>query len=163
MTNPNDQQVGGNHYKSAFQHWDFVRETNQGYLEGGTTKYLGRSHKKNGVQDLNKALHYVDKLTEDVMLNARRTAWQNIPFVERVWVRMFSLQPFGRCKAWRDMLQMDCLEFVEANEIDCPHVTAAIMLVVTWGELDEHPLDTLRRARLEIELAIKAETDQNRP
>lgn len=66
MTSANDRQVGGEHYKAAFQHWDFVIEAKLSYLEGCATKYLARWRKKNGLQDLEKALHYVDKMLETV-------------------------------------------------------------------------------------------------
>lgn len=62
--NVDSVQVGGDHYKnSTYQHWDFVRNALEGrYLEGNITKYLARWRKKNGVQDLRKARHYIDKL-----------------------------------------------------------------------------------------------------
>lgn len=60
----NDHQVGGEHYKSDYQHWDFVSETRMHYLLANATKYISRFHKKNGIQDLKKAMHYVDKALE---------------------------------------------------------------------------------------------------
>lgn len=61
----NDIQVGGSHYASPYQHWDFVAEALQGrYLEGQITKYVYRWRKKNGTQDLEKALHFTNKLLE---------------------------------------------------------------------------------------------------
>jgi len=61
----NDVQVGGQHYKSAFQHWDFVNQVLEGrYMEGQITKYVSRWHKKNGLQDLQKAEHFLNKLLE---------------------------------------------------------------------------------------------------
>lgn len=61
--NPNDRQVGGSHYKSPFQHWDFVNIVLGGsYLEGCFTKYLSRWRKKGGLQDLMKSLHYLEKI-----------------------------------------------------------------------------------------------------
>ena len=36
----NKKQIGGEHYKSEYQHWDWVAETNQGYLMGCATKYI---------------------------------------------------------------------------------------------------------------------------
>lgn len=60
----NDRQVGGDHYKSDYEHWDFVEYVGLGYLEGCATKYVSRWRKKGGVDDLRKAEHYVDKLIE---------------------------------------------------------------------------------------------------
>ena len=64
MTSANDRQVAGSHYQSAYQHWDFVADTGMPYLLGCATKYLTRWRKKNGVQDLEKAIHYIDKAIE---------------------------------------------------------------------------------------------------
>lgn len=66
MTKANDRQVAGDHYKSSYQHWDWVVETNQGYLMGCATKYVARHRKKNGVQDLEKAMHFLQKINEHV-------------------------------------------------------------------------------------------------
>lgn len=67
----NDRQVGGNHYASStgVQHWDWVTVNEMGYLEGNATKYVSRWRKKNGLQDLEKAIHYVDKLRETAERN----------------------------------------------------------------------------------------------
>ena len=60
----NDKQVGGEHYKAEYQHWDFVCDTNMHYLLGCATKYLCRYKEKNGLQDLEKAKHYIQKAKE---------------------------------------------------------------------------------------------------
>ena len=60
----NEIQIGGSHYKSVLQHWDFVVNHNVSYLIANATKYLTRWRKKNGVQDLEKAGHYVSKALE---------------------------------------------------------------------------------------------------
>jgi len=60
----NASQVGGGHYKAHIQHWDFVIANDLGYFEGQITKYITRWRKKNGVQDLLKARHFLDKLIE---------------------------------------------------------------------------------------------------
>ena len=64
MTTANDTQIGGDHYRSEYQHWDFVEQAGLGYLEGCATKYVSRWRKKNGLQDLEKADHYLKKLIE---------------------------------------------------------------------------------------------------
>ncbi len=61
----NDIQHGGNHYKSqTIQPWDYIVSNNLGFLEGNAVKYLSRFRKKNGIEDLKKARHYIDKLIE---------------------------------------------------------------------------------------------------
>lgn len=61
----NDIQHGGSHYKELpFEPWDVIAEWNLGYFDGNAVKYLSRWRKKGGVQDLKKAMHYIQKLIE---------------------------------------------------------------------------------------------------
>lgn len=61
----NEIQYGGSHYKNkAIQPWDYVVANNLGYLEGSIIKYVSRWKDKNGVEDLLKARHFLDKLIE---------------------------------------------------------------------------------------------------
>ena len=60
----NETQVGGSHYKSLYEHWDLAVTIPLSYLEGCITKYVTRARKKNGIQDLKKATHYLEKLIE---------------------------------------------------------------------------------------------------
>ena len=64
----NDKQVGGVHYqgqsKTGRQHWDVVDEFNLDYFQGQITKYVMRWRLKNGIQDLEKARHFLDKYIE---------------------------------------------------------------------------------------------------
>lgn len=65
MNNPNERQVGGAHYRSEFQHWDLMAENyGAGYFEAAITKYITRWRKKNGVVDIEKAIHYYEKLLD---------------------------------------------------------------------------------------------------
>lgn len=58
-------QIGGDHYKNTpSQHWNLVITTRMGYFEGQITRYISRWRKKDGIQDLQKALHYIYKLIE---------------------------------------------------------------------------------------------------
>lgn len=60
-----EHQVGGSHYRSSYQHWSFVLDVGMDYLAGNATKYVARWRKKGGVEDLRKALTYLNKLEED--------------------------------------------------------------------------------------------------
>ena len=66
MHNANEKQVGGDHYATGgVQHWDYVQEALGGaYFMGNITKYVARHRRKNGLQDLEKALHYLQKAME---------------------------------------------------------------------------------------------------
>lgn len=61
----NARQVGGEHYGlSNFQHWDLVALFDLDYFQGQITKYVMRWSKKNGVVDLEKAQHFLEKYIE---------------------------------------------------------------------------------------------------
>lgn len=58
---PKDKQVGGSHYKDmAIQPSEFIVTNSIGWYEGNAIKYLCRHKAKGGVQDLRKALHYIE-------------------------------------------------------------------------------------------------------
>jgi len=60
----NLHQVGGEHYKNPVQHWDWVASNELDYFQGQITKYVARWKKKGGIQDLEKARHFLDKYIE---------------------------------------------------------------------------------------------------
>ena len=62
--NANSKQVGGEHYRSRIQHWDYVLANDIPYMEAQIIKYVTRWRKKNGVDDLHKAQHFLEKLIE---------------------------------------------------------------------------------------------------
>lgn len=64
MSDANTRQVGGTHYQSPYQHWDLVVKIGLDYLGAQVIKYLTRYRKKNGLQDVEKAGHFLDKLIE---------------------------------------------------------------------------------------------------
>ncbi len=66
MVDANDIQIGGNHYKKSYQTWDFVVDTGMHYLLGTAVKYVSRWRVKGGLQDLEKAGHYIQKMIECV-------------------------------------------------------------------------------------------------
>jgi hypothetical protein len=59
-----NQQVGGNHYKRAHQPWEIIEEWELDYWAGNVVKYILRYKYKNGVEDLEKARHYLDYLIQ---------------------------------------------------------------------------------------------------
>lgn len=61
----NEIQFGGRHYKKyKYQPWDVVIDWNLGYLEGTALKYISRWRDKGGLEDINKAIHFLQKLIE---------------------------------------------------------------------------------------------------
>lgn len=63
----NQRQVAGAHYGlSSYQHWDIVVQFKLDYFQGQITKYVMRWSKKNGVTDLEKAAHFLQKYIEEI-------------------------------------------------------------------------------------------------
>lgn len=63
----NDIQIGGNHYdKSGEQHWDRAWRLGWDFYQYQITKYVERWKKKNGIEDLKKAQHFLNKYIEVV-------------------------------------------------------------------------------------------------
>lgn len=61
----NKTQVAGEHYKKMpIQPWDFIEANSIPYLEGCAIKYITRWREKGGIQDLEKAIHYLQKRIE---------------------------------------------------------------------------------------------------
>ena len=61
----NSRQVGGTHYgKVGRQHWDVVADFGLDYFQGQITKYVMRWRDKNGIEDLRKAHHFLEKYIE---------------------------------------------------------------------------------------------------
>lgn len=75
----NDHQVDGNHYRgAAIQHWDLMMTYDVRYLPGNATKYLCRWRSKNGVTDLRKARHYVEKMLEIYDTSPQKVVVQDV-------------------------------------------------------------------------------------
>lgn len=65
MSRANERQVGGEHYKGVdYEHWDWICDIRLHYLLACASKYVTRSRNKNGRQDLEKAVHYIEKAEE---------------------------------------------------------------------------------------------------
>ena len=62
----NDIQHGGTHYKQfkGMEPWDVITKWNLGYLDGTALKYIARWKDKNGIEDLKKAIHFLQKAIE---------------------------------------------------------------------------------------------------
>ncbi len=61
-----EKQVGGNHYsKLAIQPVDYIVENKIPYREANAIKYITRHKSKNGAQDIEKAIHYLEMILKD--------------------------------------------------------------------------------------------------
>ena len=68
----NERQVGGSHYKGTeVEHWDIAWMFSFDYYQGQITKYVMRWRDKNGLEDLEKARHFLEKYIELVKANSQ--------------------------------------------------------------------------------------------
>lgn len=71
-----ETQIGGEHYRSkevqpwtAMQSW-MTAEEFEGFLRGNVIKYIARYKDKDGVKDVLKARHYLERLLEHIDRNS---------------------------------------------------------------------------------------------
>ena len=60
-----EQVVKPNHYTSSNDVIDFCLNNNIGFCEGNVIKYVRRWREKNGIEDLEKAKEYINRLIQD--------------------------------------------------------------------------------------------------
>ena len=62
---PTDRQVGGDHYRNfKIQPIEFITANNLSFIQASIIKYICRYNKKNGKEDIDKAIHYCELLKE---------------------------------------------------------------------------------------------------
>ena len=60
-----ERQIGGNHYKDfKIQPIEFITKNKLSFIQGNIIKYVCRFDKKNGNEDIDKAIHYCELLKE---------------------------------------------------------------------------------------------------
>jgi hypothetical protein len=65
ITNAKDVQVGGNHYKNMkIQPTEFIHANDIPFIEANVIKYVCRHRHKNGLEDIKKAIHFLQLLIE---------------------------------------------------------------------------------------------------
>lgn len=67
----NERQEGGSHYRSLYQHWDFVEDVGLTYHEAMIVRYLHRA--KEVPLDYQKLVHFVEKEME---IRENRSPWR---------------------------------------------------------------------------------------
>ena len=59
------KQIAGTHYmKMVIQPAEFINKNNLLFAEGNAIKYICRHSAKGGVEDINKAIHYLEMIKE---------------------------------------------------------------------------------------------------
>ena len=60
-----EKQEGGGHYKEfKIQPVEYIHANNLSYFQGNVVKYVTRYRLKNGLEDLNKAIHYLELIKQ---------------------------------------------------------------------------------------------------
>ena len=63
---PLTAHVGGDHYKNlVIQPVEYITANNLSYLQGSVIKYVTRYQNKNGVEDLQKAIHFIKMMIQE--------------------------------------------------------------------------------------------------
>ena len=58
---PQDKQIGGSHYKHfPIQPYEFISKNNLSFFQGNVIKYVCRYLNKNGIEDIDKIIHYCE-------------------------------------------------------------------------------------------------------
>ena len=71
-----DQQIGGSYYlKYKIQPSKFVVENKLLFPEGSAIKYICRHSKKDGKQDLLKAIHFIEMIIERDYKEIKKESW----------------------------------------------------------------------------------------
>ena len=64
-----DKQIGGSHYTNfKIQPIEFISKNNLSFIQGCVIKYICRFDKNNGVEDLDKIIHYCE-LQKELLKN----------------------------------------------------------------------------------------------
>ena len=107
----NEKQVGGDHYKvKPIQPWDFIAANNLDFFQGAVVKYVCRYKDKDGLKDLEKAKHYIEKMIEmaEQVAEGPRVAEPPEPKFDdeqsmELWLPFyFTSSEFGVWKKWTD-------------------------------------------------------------
>ena len=71
-----DKQIGGSHYQGCtIQPSQFVIENKMLFPEGSAIKYICRHAKKDGKQDLLKAIHFIEMIIERDYKEIKQESW----------------------------------------------------------------------------------------
>ena len=59
------KQIGGSHYRDfVIQPAEFINKNGLQFAEGNAIKYICRHSQKGGIQDIDKAIHYLEMVKE---------------------------------------------------------------------------------------------------
>lgn len=115
-------QYAGDHYKTEYQHWNLIPAMGYGheYYSAQASKYLTRWRKKNGIPDVLKGQHFIEKLLDLAVSRGNK------------------FLPYGHVKTDADLqlvitdhMQSHLRYYFHVNEVD--DATAAIIVLVMFA------------------------------
>jgi hypothetical protein len=131
------KQEGGDHYQSVYQHWDWVTDLGMGYLAGCATKYVSRWWKKNGIEDLKKAMTYIDKIiaTSHITIPNECRSRNNFDF--QLTLNFVNSNGLGTAerRLEREFMYSMC-RFVSLNEVYEAKAVLNTLIMTVSGALD---------------------------
>lgn len=135
----NARQIGGSHYNGTlYQHWDLVADLQLNYYEGQISKYLSRHRQKKGREDVLKAAHFIQKLTELAQRGDVRNPFRRQhPWLFRLWRRglpffvRFNLAQESYIDRYEDELVLTGVPMPSENE------RRALVLCATWQNIPD--------------------------
>lgn len=125
---PNDYQIGGNHYKTDYEFWDFATDIQMRGLEFGAGKYLARFGTKEdepALKDLQKVAHYIEKIISRVETKAHKPSH---------FEPLSNLQANLKINPTRDIARF--ITTLNGHSFK-PKAVAALILLSTWSSLDD--------------------------
>ncbi len=138
-TPANSRQIDGTHYRDIAkgeQHWDMMwRLFREAWFIGCITKYLFRYRKKNGLKDLDKARHYLDKLIElEEAETAENLSKENTnPYLNSTDKRVWHFGYLSKCVCGADYPNM-------LMTSDVAHVTCQTCILRALGSITQQDL-----------------------
>lgn len=159
----NDRQVAGTHYKGvAIQHWDYAAANALDYFEGQITKYVCRWRKKwptakGKLDDIQKALHFAEKLAEVAADPVRTMGVINTA----VWLEAARIVGQPQYASY-----IRAVDFCEAQSLH-PADAYVIQALENWrlhgGEGLDKAIGMLKALVLEAEQAVAGPVDTSHP
>lgn len=125
------KQVGGDHYANDndMGHWDLMELYNVSYLIGNATKYICRHAKKNGKQDVLKAISYLEKAKSmkfsrasprvdltDLNILLRNSGLEDRPLEREILIILLKDARDAEYR-WLDMALLHCRTIVKTYEL----------------------------------------------
>lgn len=113
------KQIAGDHYKTDYQHWNMLLGLGYGpeYYIGQATKYLTRWRKKNGLRDLLKGQHFIEKMLE--VATDRGREWLPYGHVDDDHLKIIVLEH----------LDSHLQHFFEVNQVDGVSMSICISVI----------------------------------